>query len=62
MTRTELITILLAALGLWALVQFTGLKFWQAAVVFTAGFYLATTAAGAQAADLISRIAAVFGH
>ena len=41
MTKTELITLLVMALALWLLIQFTGLKFWHAAVVFAAGFYLA---------------------
>jgi hypothetical protein len=61
-TRDEVITLLVVAVGLWALVQLTGLKFWQMAVVFAAGFYLATTAAGAQVTDLIARLTAVFGH
>ena len=46
MTKAELITLLVMAVGLWLLIQFTGLKFWHAAVVFAAGFYLATSAAG----------------
>ena len=32
------------AVGLWLLVQYTGLKFWHAVVVLVAGFYLATSA------------------
>ena len=62
MTKAELITLLVMALGLWLLIQFTGLKFWQAVVVFAAGFYLATSAAGSQISDLVSRILATFGH
>ena len=50
------------AVGLWLLIQFAGLKFWQAPLVFGAGFYLATTAAGSQISDLASRILAAFGH
>jgi len=61
-TKAELITLLVSAVGLWLLVQFTGLKFWHAAVVFAAGFYLATTAAGSQISDLVSRILTAFGH
>ena len=52
MTKAELITLLVMAVGLWLLIQFTGLKFWHAAVVFAAGFYLATSAAGSQISDL----------
>ena len=62
MTRTELVTILLIALGVWALVQFTGLKFWQAVVVFAAGFYLASTAAGAQLSATASALLKTLGH
>jgi len=61
-TKAELITLLVMALGLWLLIQFTGLKFWHAAVVFAAGFYLATSAAGAQISDLAGRILTTFGH
>jgi hypothetical protein len=61
-TKAELITLLVVALGLWLLIQFTGLKFWHAAVVFAAGFYLATSAAGSQISDLAARILATFGH
>ena len=61
-TEKELITLLITGGGLWALIQFTGLKFWHAALVFGAGFYLATTIAGSQASDLVSRILAAFGH
>ena len=61
-TKAELITLLVMAVGLWLLIQFTGLKFWHAAVVFAAGFYLATSAAGSQISDLASRILATFGH
>jgi hypothetical protein len=62
MTKAELIILLVIAVGLWALIQFTGLKFWHAAVVFAAGFYLATTAAGSQLSALVTRILAAFGH
>lgn len=62
MTKPEVITLLVMAVGLWLLVQFTGLKFWHAAVVLAAGFYLATTAAGSQLSGLVTRILAVFGH
>ena len=58
----ELVTLLIIGGGLWALIQFTGLKFWHAALVFGTGFYLATTTAGSQASDLASRILAAFGH
>jgi len=58
----ELVTLLILGGGLWALIQFTGLKFWHAAVVFAAGFYLATSAAGSQISDLAARILATFGH
>jgi hypothetical protein len=61
-TKPEVITLLVMAVGLWLLVQFTGLKFWHAAVVFAAGFYLATTAAGSQLSALVTRILAAFGH
>ena len=61
-TEEELITLLITGGGLWALIQFTGLKSWHAALVFGAGFYLATTIAGSQASDLVSRILAAFGH
>ena len=62
MNKGELITLLVMAVGLWLLIQFTGLKFWHAVVVFAAGFYLATTAAGSQISDLVSRVVALFGH
>jgi hypothetical protein len=61
-TPRELVTLLITGGGLWALIQFTGLKFWHAALVFGTGFYLATTTAGSQASDLASRILAAFGH
>ena len=61
-TPRELVTLLIIGGGLWALIQFTGLKFWHAALAFGAGFYLATTIAGSQAVDLVSRILAAFGH
>jgi hypothetical protein len=61
-TPRELVTLLITGGGLWALVQFTGLKFWHAALVFGTGFYLATTTAGSQASDLASCILAAFGH
>ena len=60
-TPRELVTLIIGG-GLWALVQFTGLKFWHAALVFGTGFYLATTTAGSQVSDLASRILAAFGH
>jgi len=58
----ELVTLLILGGGLWALIQFTGLKFWHAVLVFGAGFYLATTIAGSQVSDLVSRILTAFGH
>ncbi len=58
----ELVTLLILGGGLWALIQFTGLKFWHAALVFGVGFYLATTIAGSQVSDLVSRILTAFGH
>jgi hypothetical protein len=58
----ELVTLLITGGGLWALIQFAGLKFWHAALVFGAGFYLATTIAGSQVSDLVSRILAALGH
>jgi hypothetical protein len=58
----ELVTLLIIGGGLWALVQFTGLKFWHAVLVFGAGFYLATTIAGSQVSDLVSRFLAALGH
>ena len=61
-TPRELVTLLIIGGGLWALIRFTGLKFWHAALVFGTGFYLATTTAGSQASDLASRILAAFGH
>ncbi len=61
-TPRELVTLLITGGGLWALIQFTGLKSWHAALVFGAGFYLATTAAGSQVSDLVSRIIAAVGH
>ena len=61
-TEKELVTLLIAGGGLWALIQFTGLKFWHAALVIGTGFYLATTTAGSQASDLASHILAAFGH
>jgi hypothetical protein len=61
-TPRELVTLLITGGGLWALIQFTDLKFWHAALVFGTGFYLATTTAGSQASDLASRILAAFGH
>ena len=33
-TPRELVTLLIIGGGLWALIQFTGLKFWHAALVF----------------------------
>ena len=62
MSTNELITLLAAGGGLWVLIQFTGLKFWHAVLVFGASFYLATTIAGSQVSDLVSRILAAFGH
>jgi hypothetical protein len=61
-TPKELVTLLIIGGGLWALIQFTGLRFWHAVLVFGAGFYLATTTAGAQLSDLASRILAALGH
>ncbi len=61
-TEKELITLLIIGGGLWALIQFTGLKFWHAVLVFGTGFYLATTIAGPQVRDLVSRILTAFGH
>jgi hypothetical protein len=58
----ELVTLLITGGGLFALIQFTGLKFWHAALAFGAGFYLATTIAGSQVSDLVSRILAALGH
>jgi hypothetical protein len=62
MTKAELITLLLTAVGLWLLVQFTGLKFWHAVVVFGVGFYLATTIAGSQVHTWATHLLAAFGH
>ncbi len=62
MTNADLITLLIIAVGLWALVQFTGLRFWHAAVAFAAGYYLATTPAGSQISALAARILTAFGH
>ena len=61
-TPKELVTLLIIGGGLWALIQFTGLRFWHAVLVFGAGFYLATTTAGAQLSDLASRILAALGR
>jgi hypothetical protein len=61
-TESELVTVLVTVGALWALVQFTGLKFWHAALVFGAGFYLATTVTGSQVSDLVSRIITALGH
>ncbi|MGH3238576.1 MAG: hypothetical protein ACRDOH_36025 [Streptosporangiaceae bacterium] len=61
-TPKELLTLLILGGGLWALIQFTGLKFWHAVLVFGAAFYLATTVTGSQVSDLASRILAAFGH
>jgi hypothetical protein len=58
----DVVTLLIIGGGLLALVQFTGLKFWHAVLVFGAGFYLATTTAGSQVSDLASRIFAALGH
>jgi len=58
----ELATLLITGGGLWALIQFTGLKFWHALLVFGVGFYLATTVAGSQVSDLVSRILTALGH
>lgn len=62
MTKTELVTLLLMAVGIWALIQFTKLKFWHALVVFGAGFYLATTITGAQVHQWATQLLAAFGH
>ncbi len=61
-TEKELVTLLITGGGLWALIQFTGLKFWHAVLVFGAGFYLATTVAGSQVSDLVSRIITALGR
>lgn len=62
-TPQELVALLIAGLGLWVLIQFTGLKFWHMVLVFGAGFYLAIwTPAGSQVSDLVSRLLAAFGH
>jgi hypothetical protein len=61
-TPRELVTLLITGGGLWALLQFAGLKFWHAALVFAAGFYLATTAAGSQVSELAARILTAVGH
>jgi hypothetical protein len=61
-TPRELVTLLIIGGGLWALIQFTALKFWHAVLVFCVGFYLATTTAGSQISDLVSRILTAFGH
>lgn len=61
-TEKELVTLLIAGGGLWALIQFSGLKFWHAVLVFGAGFYLATTIAGSQVSGLVSRIITALGH
>jgi hypothetical protein len=61
-TESELVTLLVTVGALWALVQFSGLKFWHAALVFGAGFYLATTVTGSQVSDLVSRIITALGH
>jgi len=61
-TPKELVTLLIIGSGLWTLIQFTGLKFWHAAVIFAAGFYLATTAAGSQITGLVTHFLATFGH
>lgn len=63
MTKTELVTLLLMAVGLWLLVQFSGLKFWHAVVVFAAGFYLAEfTASGPQVHAWVTSLLHAFGH
>jgi hypothetical protein len=59
---TDVVTLLIIGGGLLALIQFTGLKVWHTVLVFGAGFYLATTAAGSQFSDLASRILAALGH
>jgi hypothetical protein len=61
-TPRELLTLLITGGVLWALIQFAGLKFWHAVLVFGAGFYLATTTAGSQVSDLVSRIITALGH
>jgi hypothetical protein len=58
----ELVTLLVTGGGLWVLMQFAGLKFWHGLLVFAAGFYLATTIAGTQVSDLVSRILTALGH
>ena len=61
-TPKELVTLLITGGGLWALIQFTGLKFWHAVLVFGVGFYLATTVTGSQVSDLVSRIITALGR
>jgi hypothetical protein len=59
----ELVTLLAIGVGVFLLIQFTGLKFWHTLLAFGAAFYLATyTPAGSQVSDLVSRILAAFGH
>ena len=61
MTKTELITLLVVAVGLWLLIQFTGLKFWHAAVVLRPA---STWPLRGRVADQrpAARILAAFGH
>lgn len=61
-TPRELLTLLITGGGVWLMVQFAGLKFWHAVLVFAAGFYLATTIAGTQVTDLVSRIITALEH
>jgi hypothetical protein len=62
MTAAEAVTLLVIAGGMWALVQFTGLRVWHAVAVLVAGFYLALSSAGPQLHEFLSRIPALFGH
>ena len=63
MTRTELITLVIIGGGLWALIQFSGLKFWHAAVVLGAGLYLAAvTSLGTQIHHVVASLITASGH
>ena len=57
----ELVTLLIIGGGVVVLIQFTGLRFWQAAACFVAGYYLASSAVGPQVGHLLSRIPGLFG-
>jgi len=62
MATGEVVVLLVIAGGVWALIQFTGLKIWHAVLVLVAGFYLALSPAGPQIHEFLSRIPALFGH